>query len=424
MALTNSFYKAVEDKDLQMIRIMMKDSLLYDRSFKTFKEMEKAASSLSLYEPHDGREFKMDKKDWNDDYMNELMVEVISNFSHERVQHLQEVVRYLRPEHASASNNTQNTDNKKDNNISEKSTKLKNAWDSFTSFINKIIDKFLDSFNENIVAKKGWLEKYKTLILEKDITQSATYTGDYENGLNHCTNFELPVFNWDTHAEKLSENTSQAIIEEIMKGTKFKYVDENDVSLANQFKRYFLGIDDDHNEEIEHSAKELNDKKKDMYDYLLNYSKFINITRKDKELLRRNTKAVQKCIDEQLAKSGRSTANQESGLYAALFSIFTEADDNNKANTGTRLKIGSVYNDKNTSTSKDSVKDGAGNAATSGKSSQDIAKILNKWQEICRVIITARLTAIRKIASDYMKIIEAHVAKNEDTPEPEKTTTD
>jgi hypothetical protein len=77
---------------------MMEDSLLLDLTFLTFREMESAASSLpGLYEPHDGQELKLDKQTWNDDYMNDLMVQVIINFSHERVQHLQEVIRYLRP---------------------------------------------------------------------------------------------------------------------------------------------------------------------------------------------------------------------------------------------------------------------------------------------------------------------------------------
>ena len=102
MAVTNAFHEAVSAGNLRRVRIMMKDSLLLDSTFRTFKEMEAAAKSLpGLYEPHDGREFKLDKNEWNDDYMNDIQVQVISNFSHERVQHLQDVVRCLRPAPAS-----------------------------------------------------------------------------------------------------------------------------------------------------------------------------------------------------------------------------------------------------------------------------------------------------------------------------------
>ena len=98
MALTNSFYEAVESNSVRRVRIMMKDSLLVDPTFLQFKEMEKAASGMgTLYDEHDGRDFKLTEDSWNDDYMNELMVQVVGNFSHERIEHLKDVVRYLRP---------------------------------------------------------------------------------------------------------------------------------------------------------------------------------------------------------------------------------------------------------------------------------------------------------------------------------------
>ena len=97
MGLTKAFEEAVTSGDVRSVRIMMKDSLLMDPSFEQFKEMEKAASSLQgLYEVHDGRDFQ-DKSTWDDNYMNKLMVQVVNNFSKQRVNHLKEVVEYLRP---------------------------------------------------------------------------------------------------------------------------------------------------------------------------------------------------------------------------------------------------------------------------------------------------------------------------------------
>lgn len=97
MELTNAFHEAVASGDVRSVRIMMKDSLLIDPSFVQFEQMEEAACSLQgLYEAHDGRDFQ-DKNTWDDNYMNKLMVQVVSNFSHERVNHLKEVVNYLRP---------------------------------------------------------------------------------------------------------------------------------------------------------------------------------------------------------------------------------------------------------------------------------------------------------------------------------------
>ena len=85
---------------------MMKDSLLVDPTFELFHMMEKAtASMVGLYDEHDGEELIEDRNQWDVDYMNRVMVRVVSNFSHERLDHLKEVVRYLRPV-------TKNTDSK------------------------------------------------------------------------------------------------------------------------------------------------------------------------------------------------------------------------------------------------------------------------------------------------------------------------
>lgn len=98
MALTNEFYEAVSSGSIRRVRIMMKDSLLVDPTFTEFNEMQKEASKLNgLYDKYDGRPFNENRETWNDSYMNKLMVQVVGNFSHERIEHLKEVVHYLRP---------------------------------------------------------------------------------------------------------------------------------------------------------------------------------------------------------------------------------------------------------------------------------------------------------------------------------------
>lgn len=77
---------------------MMEDSLLVDPTFEIYRAMEKAASGMDgLYDEHDGKELIEDRSLWNDDYMDRVMVKVLSNFSHERLDHLKKVVQYLRP---------------------------------------------------------------------------------------------------------------------------------------------------------------------------------------------------------------------------------------------------------------------------------------------------------------------------------------
>jgi len=98
MALTNAFNEAVSSGNVRRVRIMMKNSMLNDPTFSKFIEMNNAARNLAgLYDVHDGRELNCDKGEWNDSYMDKLMVQVVDNFSHERVDHLKDVVRQLRP---------------------------------------------------------------------------------------------------------------------------------------------------------------------------------------------------------------------------------------------------------------------------------------------------------------------------------------
>lgn len=102
MTVEESINKAVSEGDIKSIRIMMKNSLLVDPSFAEFDEMSMIAGNMpGLYDEHDGRELNRDKSAWNDDYMNKLLVQVVGNFSRERLNHLKEVIRHLRPVAAS-----------------------------------------------------------------------------------------------------------------------------------------------------------------------------------------------------------------------------------------------------------------------------------------------------------------------------------
>lgn len=116
MALPESFYEAVNTGNLMSVRIMMKNSLVLDRTFALFSEMEKEASKMNgLYDIHDGRELITDKSKWDDNYMHLLMVQVTDNFSHERLANLKEVIRYLHPPKEKPQQDTQRTDKKEEN---------------------------------------------------------------------------------------------------------------------------------------------------------------------------------------------------------------------------------------------------------------------------------------------------------------------
>lgn len=98
MALTNTFLDAVQSEDIHIVRIMMKDSLVVDPTFAGFQEMEERTRTMQgIYDTHDGRSLEMDSTAWNKEYMNKMMIQIVGNFSHERIDHLKKIVRHLYP---------------------------------------------------------------------------------------------------------------------------------------------------------------------------------------------------------------------------------------------------------------------------------------------------------------------------------------
>lgn len=75
----------------------MKNSLYVEPTFQQFDEMDRIAKKckLDLYVPYDGGPLSENTSEWTEEYMSTLMVELVDNFSKERVAHLKKVVRYI-----------------------------------------------------------------------------------------------------------------------------------------------------------------------------------------------------------------------------------------------------------------------------------------------------------------------------------------
>lgn len=93
MSLPKEFLEAVEKMDLTLVRVMIKNSLVSDPTFKEFKELISYAKSNidELYEEHDGDDFVTDSSLWDKSYMNKQLNNLMYNFSEERIKHLKKV---------------------------------------------------------------------------------------------------------------------------------------------------------------------------------------------------------------------------------------------------------------------------------------------------------------------------------------------
>lgn len=94
MALTPEFISAVSAENLLRVRIMLKDSLLVDKSFFQFKEMR-------TYAEERGVDFWMGKKeeleiapktDWNRELMNLELTRLVNDFTKERLVYCQRII--------------------------------------------------------------------------------------------------------------------------------------------------------------------------------------------------------------------------------------------------------------------------------------------------------------------------------------------
>ena len=98
MSVTNEFRKAVLEKNVDLLHIMMSNSLLLDPTFEEFEEMEELAKDVpELYVKHDGKMLENDSSKWDNDYLHWIDTELVYNFSHERVDHIKKVIQYVRP---------------------------------------------------------------------------------------------------------------------------------------------------------------------------------------------------------------------------------------------------------------------------------------------------------------------------------------
>ena len=104
MAISKTFKEYVRKKDKISVRMVLKDSLLLDKTFKDFDYKSKYALKngiFDLYDKHNGEEF-LDELQWTEDYLNKQKIHLDLNFSKDRIELVKKIISKLYP---SPSNN-------------------------------------------------------------------------------------------------------------------------------------------------------------------------------------------------------------------------------------------------------------------------------------------------------------------------------
>ena len=96
MAISSEFAQAVCDKNLLRIRIMLKDSLLVDKTFNSFDEMQ-AYASVQGASPWIEEDMPLEKaeKPWTEDTMNYELTALVNDFTKEHVNYVKTIIADL-----------------------------------------------------------------------------------------------------------------------------------------------------------------------------------------------------------------------------------------------------------------------------------------------------------------------------------------
>ena len=91
------FRIVVKEKNVLRARIMMKDSLIVDPTFSQFNEMLSYAQAYipEIIVPFDGEQLETDTFKWSKELMNMELVQLIGNFSEQRILHLKKIISFV-----------------------------------------------------------------------------------------------------------------------------------------------------------------------------------------------------------------------------------------------------------------------------------------------------------------------------------------
>ena len=93
MAISSEFAQAVSEKNTLRVRIMLKDSLLVDKTFRSFDEMQAYASAQGV-SPWADADIPLEKaeKPWTEDIMNYELTALVNDFTKEHVNYVKAII--------------------------------------------------------------------------------------------------------------------------------------------------------------------------------------------------------------------------------------------------------------------------------------------------------------------------------------------
>lgn len=103
------FRKAVDNRDLEGVRISLASEMMLDPRGESFNEMRNYAENTltNLYDKHDGAPLDMNKDNWTEELLQSIRNDLDDNFSNERLDYYVEVAKVVLKDKAKRLNYTE-----------------------------------------------------------------------------------------------------------------------------------------------------------------------------------------------------------------------------------------------------------------------------------------------------------------------------
>lgn len=289
--------------------------------------------------------------------------------------------------------------------------KVKTGFTKLMNTIVKIWNKFLENMNTLVKSDKGYLEKYKDVIIKKQLKDVKYTMYNYQDGLKKLNSCEIPAFNYNIMKDHLvDKNTfinSQISFKNIASTNKTKE-EPNMLDLA---KTVFRGGPD--TEAI--SSEQLN--MTDIFNYCYNYKDTAKLIEKDITYIQKAgsdaISLIDKMVREKKIKNESNLFNNT--FYSVVYEqMLNEVEiENGDSSQGSTPNVSSsTDNDPSKSYNKIN-KDKDVKMKEKDISSDDVAKEIsdkvNVYLKVCGDVLAAKQSIAEEAYKEYMSIIKYHV---------------
>ena len=319
--------------------------------------------------------------------------------------------------------------------------KLSDNFKKFINWIKGIIAKFSEKLTAFAAKDTTYLEKYKDIILGKKFKDVPYNMPDYFTGMKRISQTGVPQFNYITQ-EKLLAGENGEFAKSIIK----EYDPAKYESFSDFCKFYFQGS----NEPKDFSGAEIGANIRDIYDFCYDFKKIQNQIKNDQNTIERAARSAEDVLtkaSKDNEASRAATATAESYTYSAVYDMYlteedvadkfkfrspdgkpTGSDDKTSKDSAGydagdhKLKIGKPDTQNNDSkklsdninnvSDKDKDVNNDSEEAKAKAAEQEIKQItdnVKRYTDVCGSLLTAKLTIIERMRSDFMKIIRYHV---------------